>query len=177
MKAKPFRLLVAACALAGALSLSGVARAERMPAQTPFLEGLSAAQFTGGSAQESLFGRPLMVWGTSLRVDSLWLPGAGTLSVRLSDLNFPAPLDTLSLLVTDLDGLTRRVDAAGTLAIELNGPARLFFAVFARSEARFTPGLYALTTSFAPAAVPLPASVWLLLSALGGLGALRGRSG
>ena len=161
--------------LTGVISVSSAARADQVAAQTPFLEGLSASQLSGGSSQGSLFGRPVVVWGTSLSVDSLWLPGAGTLSIKLSDLNFPQSLDALSLLVTDLDGLAQRLDGAGNLSLELTGPARLFVAVYARSEARFMPGLFALTSSFAPSAVPLPASAWLLLSALGGLGALRRR--
>ena len=175
MRFKVLQLLVAASMLAGALSTSGVARAEQVPAQTPFLEGLPTSQLHGGSSQGSLFGRPVVVWGTSLSVDSLSLSGAGTLSIKLSDLNFPQPLDALSLLVTDLDGIAQRLDGAGNLSLELTGPARLFVAVYARSEDRFMPGLFALTSSFAPSAVPLTASAWLLLSALGGLGVFRRR--
>lgn len=171
MKAKRFRIgMVASAVLALAALLPGVSRAEYVQAQTPFSQGAPAAHFAQGGFSGSLFGRPTVAWGTSLRVDSLSLSSPGTLSIRLSDLNFPQPLESLSLLVTDLNGLLQRLDGPGSLLIDLGGAAQLFVAVFARTEDRFTPGLYAVTTQFSP--VPLPAAVWLLLSGLGGLAAV-----
>lgn len=170
MKAKRFGLAALGSVLALAMTLPNVSRADYVQAQTPFSEGAPPALFTHGGSSGSLFGRPNVVWGTSLRVDSLSLPSSGTLSITLSDLQFPQALDSLSLLVTDLNGLLQRIDGPGSLMVNLSGPAQLFVAVFARTDDRFTPGLYAVTTQFS--AVPLPAAVWLLLSGLGGLAAV-----
>jgi hypothetical protein len=167
MKGRIRKLLVLAAALAGVASVCGTAHADGMAGQTSYFEGLSA-----GSGQ-SLFGRPQVVWGTSLKQGALTFDVAGTLSIRLEDLGFPDPLESLSLLVTDLDGISERLDGSGRLSLTLDSPAKLFFAVFAESDSKFSPGMYYVTASFTP--VPLPAAGWLLLSALGGLGLLRRR--
>jgi len=172
MKVKRFRFGAAAtAALVLAALLPGVSHADYVQAQTPFEQGAPAALFSqGSSSSASLFGRPNVVWGTSLRIDSLALSSKGTLTIQLRDLQFPQALDSLSLLVTDLHGVFKRIDGPGDLLVDLSGPAQLFVAVFARSDNRSTPGLYAVTTQFS--AVPLPAAVWLLLSGLGGLAAV-----
>ncbi len=100
--------------------------------------------------------------------------GAGQLTVRLTDIEWPAALPSLSLLVTDLNGLWKKIDGstgADGLIFDLSGPANLFVAVFAQSDSRYVPGLYNLQASFSP--VPLPAAAWLLLSGMGGLAAFR----
>jgi hypothetical protein len=165
------KLWAAAALLAGSLALTSQAHADYLPAQSPFMDGLPVQCLIESGTRASLFNRPIVAWGTSLQVDSLSFASAGRLSIRLTDLEFPLPLESLSVLVTDLNGLTQRLDGPGDLLIDLAGPARLFVAVFARTQDRHTPGLYALTSNFAP--VPLPAAAWLLLSGLGGLFWLR----
>ena len=170
MKAKRLRLTALGSLLALALALPTVSRADYVQAQTPFAQGAPASLFTHGGSAGSLFDRPNAVWGSSLRVDSLSLPGRGRLSITLDDLGFPQQLESLSLLVTDLHSIFKRIDGEGSLLFDIGGPGQLFVAVFARTEDRFTPGLYAVTTHFS--AVPLPAAAWLLLSGLGGLATL-----
>lgn len=165
MKGKNLKRAVFAALGAVALALPVLSRADYVPAQTAMLEGAPQSCLTQGS----MFGRPQIVWGTSLDVDALSASGAGTFSVVLSDLAFPQPLQTLSMLVTDLRGLSQRIDGPGTLTFSVSGPAQLFVAVFAQTASPQLPGLYAVTSNFAP--VPLPAAAWLMLSGLGGLAA------
>ena len=114
------------------------------------------------------------MWGTSLTVSSLATTGRGQVSVRLTDIGWPDALQSLSLLVTDLNGMWRKVEGStgpNGLLFNVGGAANLFVAVFAQSQAKDHPGLYNLQASFSP--VPLPAAAWLLLSGLGGLAVFR----
>lgn len=157
--------------LAGALSLSAVAHAEYVDLDTPFAQGAPLQSLLQGSTPGGTSIRTTqLVWGTSLAVNSLSLPSAGVLSIKLTDIKWTETLDSLSLLVTDLDNLWTRLDGSGNLLINVSGPTQLFAAVFARSE-QGNVGVYNLQASFSP--VPLPAAGWLLLSGLGALGALR----
>lgn len=165
--------LTAMCATL-ALSILGMsaAHAEYVQCETPFPSGIpleSLASGAGGSSISSTH----FVFGSSLSVNALSLSGPGTLTVKLADMTFPEALGSLDLLVTDLNGLWQRLDGSGDLLIDINGPVKLFAAVFASSSSATIPGLYHLSTQFAPSAVPLPAAVWLLLSAVGGLAAFR----
>lgn len=177
MKASILKLSAHFAALLGLLALSMAARAEYVQCETPFFEGAPLQSLLKGSTGGGpSINNTQLVWGTSLSASSLSLSAAGTLSVRLKDIGWPEALESLSLLVTDLDGIWQRFDvfAAGSRSlitdIDVSGPTQLFAIVYARS-AGHSLGLYNLHTSFSP--VPLPAAAWLLLSGLGGLGLLR----
>jgi hypothetical protein len=157
--------------LAGALSLSSVAHAEYVGMDTPFDQGAPLQSLMQGSTPGGTSIRATqLVWGSSLTVNSLSLPSAGLLTVKLTDIKWTETLDSLSLLVTDLDGMWNRLDGSGNLLIHVSGPTQLFAAVFA-SSGEGDVGVYNLQASFSP--VPLPAAGWLLLSGLGAMGALR----
>lgn len=169
---KKGKTITAICATM-ALGLLGVsaAQAEYVPCETPFASGIpleSLAPGVGGSSINTT----QFVWGTSMSVNTVSLSGPGTLTVKLADIAWPEALSSLSLLVTDLDGLWQRWEGQDLL-INIDGPVKLFAAVFASSGGATMPGLYQLRTEFAPSAVPLPAAVWLLLSAVSGLAAFR----
>jgi hypothetical protein len=157
---------------ASALSFAPAASAEHVDAQTPYFSGVPLQSLVHDGASSSI-NTTQLVWGTSLSVHALALNGAGTLNVRLMDIAWPDALKSLTVLVTDLDGLWEKLDGAGSTQIAIGGAAQLFVAVFAKSEGKFLPGVYNLRADFAP--VPLPAAAWLLLSGLGGLVFFRRR--
>jgi hypothetical protein len=160
--------------LAAAASMGSIAaRAEHVQADTPWFSGVPLQSLAKGPIGSSVNSTQL-VWGTSLTVNSLAATGAGSVTVRLTDIQWPQALQSVSVLVTDLDGIWRKIDGPtdpNGLIFNLNGAANLFVAVFARSQDKYSPGVYHLQASFAP--VPLPAAAWLLLSGLGGLAAFR----
>jgi hypothetical protein len=170
MKRRIPTFLVPFVLLLGMLALSS-ARAEYVQCDTPFFQGAPLQSLLkGGAPGGSSLNNTQLVWGTSLSVNALTLPGAGTLTIKLKDIGWPEALNSLSLLVTDLDGVWQRLDGNGSLLINVSGPTQLFAAVYARAD-HHSFGLYNLNASFAP--VPLPAAAWLLLSGLGGLGLFR----
>lgn len=158
-----------------ALSILGIAaaHAEYVRCETPFPSGIPLESLAPSGPGGSSISSSQFVFGTSLSVNALSLSGPGTLTVKLADMTFPEALSSLELLVTDLDGMWQRLEGSGDLLIDISGPVKLFAAVFASTSSATMPGLYHLRTEFAPSAVPLPAAVWLLLSAVGGLAALR----
>lgn len=166
-RAARFAALAAALFAAAAFA---PAQAEHVQGETPFFAGVPLESLASGAPAQSINSTRL-VWGTSLSVDALSLGSAGRLSVRLADIEWPEALQSMSLLVTDLDGLWQKLEGPGALTIDLSGPAKLFVAVFARSDGKNSPGLYQLRADFSP--VPLPAALWLLLSGVGGLAAFR----
>lgn len=155
------------------LMSSIAARAEHVQADTPWYSGVPLQSLAKGPVGTSINSSQL-VWGTSLTVNSLAATGKGFVTVRLTDIEWPQTLQSVSLLVTDLNDVWHKIDGetgSNGLTFSLNGAASLFVAVFARSQDKSSPGLYHLQATFAP--VPLPAAAWLLLSGLGGLAAFR----
>lgn len=170
MKGELTKLIAIVSLAAAALTSSMAVRAEHVQAETPWFSGVPLESLAGGAISSSI-NTTQLVWGTSLTVNALAATGRGQVSVRLTDIGWPEALQSLSLLVTDLNGLWQKVDGADSLLVNVNGPANLFVAVFAQSQDKYQPGLYNLQASFSP--VPLPAAAWLLLSGIGGLAAFR----
>ena len=109
----------------------------------------------------------------AVSVNRLDLTGAGSLTVTLTDLPWPAPLAQAAfLLSTPTANVLGRYEQFGSESFEISGPEVLY--VLAFGQAADFPGLpfgygsYGLTVNFTPAAssVPLPPASSLLVSAL-----------
>jgi len=171
MKVKKVGLASVLPVLLGTLSLATTAHAEFVRSETAYYSGAPLESLAPDSTVGSSIRSTQLVWGSDVSVNGLNVAAAGRVNVRLADIEWPYALTSLSLLVTDLNGLWQKLDGPGSLVVDLTGPAKLFVAVFARSQDQATPGLYSLRADFAP--VPLPAAIWLLLSSLGGLTLFR----
>ena len=108
-------------------------------------------------------------WGSSLKFS-----GAGKLTVSSYDLGVPMTLmdrlDSLSFSVSNATSILASHVGDGALTINVNGPGEYFVAFSATPSAtsRFKLPLVSWSLSFEPdvAAVPLPASVWLLIAGI-----------
>jgi hypothetical protein len=114
--------------------------------------------------------------GTQSFTDSLTLPSAGTLTVRLADVAFPDPLASLDLMLTSANGTlsstTGKTQMWGTSTETFNVKAGNVLAQwFGTAKAGgLNTGAYGLIIEFQPTVgtpVPLPTSIALLLSGLG----------
>ena len=166
------RIVGAAAIVLAAIGVSTAARAEYVLGESPFSGGAPLQSLLNGPMGSS-FNNSQIVWGASLSVTGMQTASAGTVSIKLADIGWTETLQSLSLLVTDLNGIWQRLDGPGSLNIDVSGPTQLFAGVFARSAAGQI-GFYTLHSTFtAVAPVPLPAAAWLLISGLAGLSATR----
>jgi hypothetical protein len=109
-----------------------------------------------------------LVTGSQSSVFSFDAPGPGTVTVELSDINWPQPLSSLNFLASSGDAVLSSWSTSGSATqyfqIAAGGP---FFAdVTATAGGSLDVGVYSLTLLFTPAApVPLPSAAALLLAA------------
>jgi hypothetical protein len=98
---------------------------------------------------------------------------ASTYRVTATDLNWlGVPLQALSFGVFTATAPIKSQVGAGTLEFFYAGTDKLFLQLYAKTAPSKSAGLVGLQADCV-AVVPLPASLWLLLSALGATGAWR----
>ena len=106
-------------------------------------------------------------WGSSLR-----LAGPGKLTVSAYDLGVEGtlmpPVTGLSFSVSSSTSLLGSHDGAGEMAFQIGGAGEYFVNFSAIAGGPFNIPLVSWAVSFQPnaSAVPLPASVWLMLAGL-----------
>ncbi len=127
----------------------------------------------GGSSLSQLG----LVSGSQSVVYVLSAPGAGTFNVSLSDFAWPDRLANLSFTATSVSAVLGSLSGPGQMSFAVTGAGSLYAHVSAAAGGLLNVGLYSLQMSFkaSEAAVPLPASSWLLLVGLAAMAALSRR--
>jgi len=104
--------------------------------------------------------------GTQSFVDSFELPSAGTLTVTLSNIDWPEKLANLSLVMSTPAGALGPSMGAGTATFDVQA-GNIFAQWFGTAQGPLNAGVYSIKIEFQATAVPLPTSIALLLSGLG----------
>jgi hypothetical protein len=127
-----------------------------------------AASGRAGAAQV-LYNGSGFVTGQQSFVQSFNITGPGTLTVSLTNVNWPEQLASLNLLVSSSSGLMGPETGAGTDIFHLKGGGTVFAQWFGNAQGPLDTGVYSMNIQFTPSyvnVVPLPASVALMISGL-----------
>lgn len=125
-----------------------------------------------------------LVNGSQAFVYSMLAPGSGSLSVNITDLNFPSAIAGLTFSFTTTQGVLKSFEGTGQMSLDISGAGTYYAIIAGTGQGKFGIGQLSLSVVFSPlsggpgpAPVPVPAALVLLLSGLGGTyGALRQRS-
>jgi hypothetical protein len=136
------RLAAAAC-----LALLCLSQAPRAHADTMVMSDINA------------------VWGHESTTFSFDAPSAGTVTAKLWDIGWTSPLSTLTFSATTASSVLSSWSAATqeTQSFQV-GPGTYFAHILATAGGPLDAGAYALSLSFSPSVVPLPASDWMLVT-------------
>jgi hypothetical protein len=108
-----------------------------------------------------------LVSGSQSSVFSFEAPGPGMVTAELSNLAWPASLDSLTLATTTAEEVMGQISASTTQSdsFRVLGGVDYFAHINAVAGGPLDLGLYSLSVTFTPA-VPLPATGWLMALAL-----------
>jgi hypothetical protein len=137
---------------------------------------LSGGLCASAQADTMLLGDTTMVTGTESAVFSFTAPSAGTVTAELTNLDWPQTLDSLSFMASSANTVLASWSdppPAGsgtitkTLTFQVSGPGTYFANITAAAGGPLDIGVYSFSLHFNDnAAVPLPASGWMLAAAV-----------
>ena len=129
-----------------------------------------------------LYESTLLVTQPNIDLQTLNITGAGTVSVKLTDLKWPDLLGTLSFTLFDAThvigsyALNNATLTTGIGSFNVDTAGTYYASLFANPAAGKTGGLYNAQIYFqSTAPVPLPAAGWLMISGLACFAAVRPR--
>lgn len=137
------------------------------------LAGVAAAPFA--NADTLLTEASPLISGTRSDVYTISAPTAGSVSVSLSNLNWPDPLASLSFALATSSGVVKSFSGAGSQTIDIGSAGTYYAIVTGSAQGHWNLGMYSLRMTFSSLAgpggptVPLPAAAWLLLSGIAGM--------
>lgn len=114
---------------------------------------------------EVLYDGTTLYSGVSFTQFRLDIPAAGNLTVRLDDLGFPSLAGALSFALVQGGDVAGVLPSAGLLEMDIAGAGQFFAFVYAVGAPGVGIGSYYLNVTHEyQSPIPLPASVWFLLS-------------
>jgi hypothetical protein len=119
-------------------------------------------------ASTVLIANTTLVSGSETAILSFEAPGPGTVSVQLTNLDWPQALSSLSFMASTANQVLSSWSDASSRSFQVAGSGTYFADVMAVAGGSLDLGAYSLSLTFTPAAapVPLPSSGALLLGAV-----------
>jgi hypothetical protein len=132
---------------------------------------LYALMASVAQASTVLLADTTLVSGSESAVFSFNAPGPGTVSVQLTNLDWPQALSSLSFMSTTANQVLSPWSAASSSSFQVAGSGTYFADVMAVAGGSLDLGAYSLSLTFTPAfaPVPLPSSGALLLAGVAGI--------
>jgi hypothetical protein len=130
--------------------------------------GAAILPMAAARADSVLYDSAGFLRGTESFAQTFNLPSAGTLTVTLSNVEWPVQLASLNVLVSSSNGMLGPSMGAGTSTFYIAAGGNITAQWFGTAQGPLDAGVYSMVIAFQPAvtAVPLPASIVLLLPAL-----------
>jgi hypothetical protein len=116
----------------------------------------------------STYHNSVLVNGSAISVTDFHVASAGTVTLALTDIRWTDLMQSLSTYVSSAGKTLYSRNSAGALTFNVSAGQVFSTSVLAFTMPSRSIGLFAMDLRFAPAtsAVPLPLSVWLLMSGL-----------
>ena len=123
-------------------------------------------------AESVLLAQTNIVSGTESTLETFSVAGSGSVTISLQSLSWPSPtsMSALSFAVTSSDKVLASWNGSGftgdTATFDVGAGTYYAHITGTATSAGLGLGLYSVLMTFAPSAVPLPSSGWMLLTGL-----------